>query len=196
MRQIALPLDELRPGLASSLIITTSNAPVVSALGQSGAWPGRCAILCGPARSGKTLMARYFATQSDCDIIDNADLEPPETLFNAWNRAQESGRPLLLLSTIPPADWKIALPDLRSRLGSALLLTLPPPDDELVGQLLQKHLQDRGTAIGVEALAYVSKRIERRYGAIEKFAREANALALAENAPISLGLVKRILAEV
>ncbi len=194
MRQIALPLDELRPGIASSLIITASNAPIISALGQSASWPGKCSILCGPARSGKSLLARYFATQADCDIIDNADTEPAETLFNAWNRAQESGRPLLLLSSIPPADWKIGLPDLRSRLASALLLTIPSPDDELVGQLLQKHLQDRGTAIGVEALAYVSKRIERRYGAIEQFARDANALALAENAHVSLGLVKRVLA--
>jgi chromosomal replication initiation ATPase DnaA len=193
MRQIALPLDELRPGLASSLIITASNAPIISVLGKSDTWPGKCAILCGPARSGKSLMARYFATQAACDIIDDADQKADETLFNAWNRTQESGRPLLLLSSLPPADWSIELADLRSRLASAFLLTVPPPDDELVGQLLQKHLQDRGTAIGVEALAYVSKRIERRYAAIEKFARDINALALSENAPVSLGLVKRIL---
>jgi hypothetical protein len=193
MAQIALPLDELRPGAASSLIITESNAQVATALVQASNWPGRCAILCGPARSGKSLMARYFVMQASGDVIDNAETAGEEVLFNAWNRAQENGRPLLLISDIPPADWKIALPDLRSRLGAAMLLQIPPPDDELVTQLLQKHLADRGTVIGMEALAYASKRIERRYGAIEAFAREANALALAENAPINMGLVKRLI---
>ncbi len=193
MAQIALPLDELRPGAASSLIITESNAPVAAALVQASNWPGRCAILCGPARSGKSLMARYFVMQASGNVIDNAETASEEVLFNAWNRAQENGRPLLLISDIPPADWKIALPDLRSRLGAAMLLQIPPPDDELVTQLLQKHLADRGTVIGMEALGYASRRIERRYGAIEAFAREANALALAENAPINMGLVKRLI---
>jgi hypothetical protein len=191
--QIALPLDELRPGSASSLIITQSNAPVVAALADAANWPGRCAILCGPARSGKTLMARYFGMQIPGDVIDNAEIASEEALFNAWNRAQETQRPLLLISTLPPSDWAITLADLRSRLGSARLLEIPPPDDELVRQLLQKHLQDRGTVIGNEALSYVSRRIERRYAAIESFAREANAAALAGNVPISLGLVKRLM---
>jgi chromosomal replication initiation ATPase DnaA len=194
MRQIALPLDELRPGSASSLIITESNAPIVAALADASNWPGRCAILCGPGRSGKSLMARYFMSQISGDVIDDAEIAGEEALFNAWNRAQETARSLLLISSIPPADWAISLPDLRSRLGAATLLQIPPPDDELVGQLIQKHLADRGTMIGMEALAYVIKRIQRRYTAIETFAREANAAALAGNEPINLGLVKRLMA--
>lgn len=193
MRQIALPLDELQTGKASSLIITTSNAGIVAALGNAANWPSHCAILHGPARSGKSLMAWYFAAQSAGEVIENAEIAGEEKLFNAWNRAQQSGRPLLLISSLPPADWNIALADLRSRLGSAVLLQIPPPDDELISQLVQKHLQDRGTAIGVDALAYVSKRIERRYAAIEGFARDANALALAENVSINMALVRRLI---
>lgn len=194
MRQIALPLDELRPGKAASLIITESNAACAAALSDAVNWPSRCAILCGPARSGKSLMARYFASQVDGVTIDNADSVGEVTLFNAWNRAQETARPLLLISQFAPADWQIGLQDLRSRLASALLIQIPLPDDELLAQLIQKHLADRGTAIGIEALNYVARRINRRYADIENFARDANALALTENAPVSLGLVKRILA--
>ena len=194
MRQIALPLDELSPGSASSLIITDSNAPIAAALGDASHWPGRCGVLAGPARSGKSLMARYFAARSGGEMIENADSAGDELLFNAWNRAQEAGQPLLLVSRFAPADWDIKLPDLRSRLGAAMLLQIPPPDDELVAQLIQKHLGDRGTAIGVDALAYVTKRIDRSYSAIESFARDANALALAENAAVNLALVKRVLA--
>jgi chromosomal replication initiation ATPase DnaA len=192
MRQIALPLDELRGGGLSSLIITESNATAFAGLGNASSWSGRCAILIGPARSGKSLMARYFAAQ-DGTVIDNADKSGSQVLFNAWNRAQEREAPLLLISRWRPADWNVDLPDLRSRLGAALLLEISAPDDEMVEQLLQKQLADRGAAISVDALSYVKRRIERSYAAIEAFARNANALAMAENAPVNLALVKKLL---
>lgn len=192
MRQIALPLDELRGGASSSLIITLSNATAFAGLGSSASWPRHCAILVGPARSGKSLMARYFGGQVGT-VIDDAETNAAETLFNAWNRAQESAVPLLLISRWLPADWNIALPDLKSRLGSALLLEIGAPDDEMIEQLLQKQLADRGAAITMDALSYVKRRIERSYAAIESFARAANAMALAENAPVNLTLVKKVL---
>lgn len=139
-------------------------------------------------------MARYFSTRVDGVIIENAESAGETTLFNVWNRSQETQRPLLLISQFAPSDWQIDLPDLRSRLASALLIEIPPPDDELLGQLIQKHLTDRGTAMGIEALNYVTRRINRRYVDIENFARDANAMALAENTPVNLSLVKRLLA--
>jgi Bacterial dnaA protein len=192
MRQIALPLDELRGGGSPSLIITDANAAAFAGLGNAASWPGRCAILVGPARSGKSLMARYFAGQGG-SVIDDADSAAAEVLFNAWNRAQESGAGLLMVSRWLPADWNIALPDLRSRLGAAALLEIAPPDDEMIEQLLQKQLADRGAAISIDALSFVKRRIERSYAAVELFARAANALAMAENAPVNLALVKKVL---
>jgi Bacterial dnaA protein len=192
MRQIALPLDELRGGGSPSLIITDANAAAFAGLGNAASWPGRCAILVGPARSGKSLMARYFVGQGG-SVIDDADSAAAEVLFNAWNRAQEGGAGLLLVSRWRPADWNIALPDLRSRLGAAALLEIAPPDDEMVEQLLQKQLADRGAAISIDALSFVKRRIERSYAAVELFARAANALAMAENAPVNLALVKKVL---
>jgi Bacterial dnaA protein len=192
MRQIALPLDELRGGRSSSLIITDVNATAFAGLGNAAAWPGRCGILVGPARSGKSLMARYFSGKGGT-VIDDADTAGAELLFNAWNRAQESGVQLLLVSRWHPAGWQIELPDLRSRLGAALLFEISPPDDEMIEQLLQKQLADRGAAISIDALSYVKRRIERSYAAIEGFARNANALAMAENAPVNLALVKKVL---
>ncbi len=194
MRQIALPLDELRTGASSSLIVTDSNAGVFASLGNAHIWHGRCAIITGPARSGKSLMARYFAMQVGGAVIDDAAASGAELLFNAWNRAQETDTPLLLVSRWRPADWAISLPDLRSRLAAATLLEIGAPDDELIEQLIQKHLTDRGAAISVDALSYVKRRVERSHAAIESFARAANALALAENVAVNLALVKRVLA--
>lgn len=192
MSQIALPLDELRGGASSSLIITDSNATAFAGLGSAANWAKRCAILVGPARSGKSLMARYFSGQGGT-VIDDAETTPAETLFNAWNRAQDMGVPLLLVSRWQPGEWNVVLPDLQSRLGAALALEIAAPDDEMIEQLLQKQLADRGAAISIDALSYVKRRIERSYAGIEKFARAANAMALAENAPVNLALVKKVL---
>ncbi len=192
MRQIALPLDELRGGTSSSLIITPSNATAFAGISSSANWPKGCAILTGPARSGKSLMARYFSGQGGT-VIDDAETSVDETLFNAWNRSQETSVPLLLISRWRPADWNIVLPDLKSRVGAALLLEIAAPDDEMIEQLLQKQLADRGAVISIDAISYVKRRIERSYAAIEGFARAANAMALANNAPVNLSLVKKVL---
>ena len=192
MQQIALPLDKLRTGGSDSVIITVSNAAAFAALGNHAAWPGHCAILIGPPRSGKSLMARYFAGQGG-EVIDDADTLGDEDLFHRWNAALGAGQSILMLSTKAPAEWDVQLADLRSRLGASQLLEIAAPDDELIGQLLLKHLHDRGTSIGPEALSYVVKRVERSHAALEELARQANAVALAEGSAITLPLVRGLL---
>jgi hypothetical protein len=194
MRQISLPLDKLRSGGPDSLIITPSNADAFAALGNHAAWPGHCAILIGPSRSGKSLMARYFAGQGG-EVIDDADTLPDEELFHRWNAALSAGQSLLLLSDKDPAAWNVTLPDLRSRLGASQLIAIAEPDDELIEQLLLKHLHDRGTSIGPDALAFVAKRIERSHAALEDFARDANAMALEQGSAITLSLVRGVIGD-
>lgn len=193
MRQIALPIDALRPDKTGSLIVTSCNAAIVETLANSANWPSRCAILTGPARSGKSLLASYFAGKGGGLILDKAESLPDEAVFNAWNRVQEEKSALLLISRFAPANWGVELPDLKSRLAAALNMEIGPPDDELVEHLLQKHLQDRGTAVTPEVLAYVTKRISRSYVKIEDFARQVNALALSENKAVGLAMAKKIL---
>ena len=193
MKQIALPFDELNPDRTDDcLIVTASNAAAFAALGNSASWSGHCALLVGPARSGKSLMARYFAAQGG-SVIDDADRLSAEDLFHQWNSAKNSGKSLLLVSGKTPAEWDITLPDLRSRLSAAQLLEIGDLDDELAEQLLLKFLRDRGTSIGPEALAFVVRRIERSHADVEGFAKKANALALAEGSAITLPLVRRLM---
>ena len=200
MQQIALPLDKLRSGGSDSVIITASNAAAFAALGNHAAWPGHCAILIGPPRSGKSLMARYFAGQGSPnarnEVIDDADMLDDEVLFHRWNAALDAGQSILMLSTKAPAEWDVELADLQSRLGASQLLEIAAPDDELAGQRLLKHLYDRGTSLGPEALSYVVKRDERSHAALEALARQANAVALAEGSAITLPLVRNLLGSV
>ncbi len=194
MRQTALPLDKLRSGGSDSLIVTPSNASVFAALGNHRSWPGHCAILVGPPRSGKSLMARYFASQGG-DVVDDADQLSDEELFHRWNSAMAASQSLLLTSQKEPADWNVTLPDLRSRLSASQLMHIDAPDDDLMTQLLLKHLHDRGTSIGPEALGFVIKRIERSHAALEDFARDVNAAALAAGSAITLPLVRTLLTQ-
>ncbi len=136
-------------------------------------------------------MGRYFAAQGG-QAIDDAETLGDVDLFHRWNAAKNAGQGLLLLSGKLPGDWLVELPDLRSRLGAAQLLQIGEPDDELAEQLLLKYLRDRGTSIGPEALAFVLRRIERSYAAVEDFAKRANALALAKGSAITLPLVRRL----
>jgi chromosomal replication initiation ATPase DnaA len=92
-----------------------------------------------------------------------------------------------------PADWAITLPDLKSRLAAAQLISLGEPDDELAEQLMLKLFRDRGTSIGLDALTYALRRIERSHAAIEEFVRSANRFSLSEGGALTLPRVKRLL---
>jgi chromosomal replication initiation ATPase DnaA len=118
--QIALPLSMRKGGSAARIVVGDANARAVEALQASADWPYRTAILAGPPRSGKTMLANWFAAREMGDVVDDAHMQDETQLFHRWNRAQEAGRALLL--TVPAGGWDIALPDLKSRLGAALHL--------------------------------------------------------------------------
>ena len=176
MSQIALPLLATQSGDSERIIIGTGNQSVAASLARPQDWPFRTAILTGPARSGKSLFARWFAVQGVGDVIDGADGRDETEVFHRWNRAQEEGRSLLLV--IDGDHWEIALPDLRSRMGAALWLEIGPLDDESAGELMLSHAARRGIALGVGAPAYLIPRMERSYAAIEQVIAEIDRLSL------------------
>ncbi len=126
--QIALPLIPAGAGEPSSIVIGSGNRAVAEALAAPASWPFRTAILHGPPRAGKSLFARWFAAQQAGEAIDDAETLDETAIFHRWNRAQESGIPLLLV--VGGGGWDIALPDLRSRMGAALQLEIGPPGME------------------------------------------------------------------
>lgn len=87
MSQIALPLSA--PGAHPSRILSGSaNAAVIDALGRAAAWPFRTALLSGPPRSGKSLIARWFVENGLGEAVDDADQADEAALFHRWNAAQ------------------------------------------------------------------------------------------------------------
>ncbi|MEO5707967.1 MAG: ATPase [Alteraurantiacibacter sp.] len=185
MSQIALPLKAGSGGPAR-IIIGPANAHVAQALAQPETWPFRTAVLTGPPRSGKSLFARWLANTGTCDVVDEAQALPEDQLFHRWNRAQEQGRPLLLVGGTPP--WTIALPDLRSRLGAALQLEIGQPDDAMAGELLLSLAATRGLALGPDAIAYLVPRAPRDQAEIERLVDMIDRLSMERKSPPTQGI--------
>jgi chromosomal replication initiation ATPase DnaA len=191
MSQIALPLSAGREG-PSRIVVGSANQAVFEAMALVSNWPFRTALLLGPPRSGKSLIARWFAQEGMGEAIDDAHLVDEAELFHRWNRAQEDGRPLLLVAA---SGWTIALPDLASRLGAALQLEFGTPDDAMLEDLLALHAELRGLALGLDGIAYLVPRIERSHIEVERIVAAIDRLSLERKAPPTLGIWREALEE-
>jgi hypothetical protein len=193
MTQIALPLGG--SGTAR-IVVGNANEGVVEAFQNTAAWPFRTAILFGPPRSGKSLLARWFAESESGDVIDNALALDETELFHRWNRAQEQGTPLLVVGPAEEANWQVALPDLASRLGAALRLTIGTPDDAMLADLIAAHAEQRGLILGEGAAPYLVPRMERSHIAAERLVAAIDRLSLERKQAATLALWRDALEEV
>ncbi|OBX20750.1 ATPase [Erythrobacter sp. QSSC1-22B] len=185
MSQIALPLDS-GDAAPSRIVVGAGNRRAVDALSQPHDWPFRTAVLLGPPRSGKSLLARWFEAQGHGEAIDGAQDLDETQLFHRWNRAQEDGHPLLLVAD--GDAWEIALPDLASRLGGSLQLAITAPDDAMVAELIAAHAEQRRLALADGAAHYLVPRLTRSYAAIERVVAEIDRISLERKAPATLSI--------
>jgi len=184
--QIALPLRR-GPGKApAKIVVGNANSHIFDALAAPESWPFRSAVLTGPPRSGKSLVARWFSEQGKGEAIDDADALDETELFHRWNRAQESGTPLLIVSNAE--HWEIALPDLKSRLGAALQLEIGTPDDEMVAALIEAEAAERGLALAEGATTYLVPRCERSFTGIERLVAAIDRISLERKQPATLSV--------
>jgi chromosomal replication initiation ATPase DnaA len=179
MTQLALPLAwPAEPG-GEAFLVGPSNEQAVRMLDAWADWPVRTALLVGAPRSGRSLLARVFATRSGAAVIDDARSVSEPELFHAWNRAQEEGRPLLLVADRRPSAWETRLPDLRSRLAASPVAEIGAPDDALARALLAHSFERRGLDARPDLIDWMAARVERSHAALLD-AAEAVARAAAE----------------
>lgn len=193
--QIALPLDWPQTQGESRFIVSDANRDASDHFRKWSLWPVRATILTGPRRSGRSLLARSFVERVDGRLVDQAESSDEEELFHAWNAAQESGRPLVMIADRVPPGWDIGLPDLRTRLAVTPVARMLEPDDALFQQLIDLHFADRGLHIPREALRFMSERIQRDYWTAERAVEAVDRYAIAERARLTLPTVRRALVE-
>ena len=166
MSQIALPFEWPADPHDDEFLVSSSNAHAVHTLEHWGAWPVMAAILVGPRKSGRSLLARIFAAKSHGSIIDEADQQPEADLFHAWNCAQAERKPLLMVADQAPPEWKVGLPDLRSRLAASPIARLGAPDDVLMRSLFERQFIKRGLDARPDLIDWLLARIERSHIAV------------------------------
>jgi hypothetical protein len=195
MSQLALPLAWPADPSDDAFLVGPSNERAVRELDRWRDWPVRTALLIGPRKSGRSLLARIFAAKSGGAIVDDADGQPETVLFHAWNRAEAEGRPTLFVANQVPPGWEVRLPDLRSRLAASPIAAIGAPDDDLACVLLDRLLTARGLDVRADLLDWLGARIERSHLAVMRAADALGDRAMERRARLSIPFARATLAE-
>jgi chromosomal replication initiation ATPase DnaA len=219
--QLTLDLALPPPTYArEDFVVAAGNREALAWLDRWPDWPAPALALSGPPGSGKTHLARIWATRASAALVDGVDLEgksvpdltalsnasaaivieraeraPERALFHLYNLMRERRGHLLLISEAPPAHWRIALPDLASRLRAAPAVAVAPPDDELLGSIILKQLADRQLHAGAGVVQYLVSRMERSGEAARHIVAALDRRALAERREIDRRLAADVLDE-
>ena len=195
MGQIALPLDWPVADADEDFLLSEANGQVFEHLKRWSTWPVMATLMTGPRKSGRSLLGRIFVRKTGGRLFDDAEDHEEEALFHAWNQAQETRKPLLIVASAPPPAWVVRLPDLRSRLAATPQVAIGEVDDRLIGDLVVKLLGDRGVAVPPDVPAYFVPRIERSYVAVQRVVDALDRAALSHHRRITVAMAKRALAE-
>lgn len=195
--QIALPLSARAPAAAQRIVVGNANAAVIEALQDPLRWPFHVAVLTGPPRSGKSLLARWaqgLAEAGRLDVIDDAEQLDETDLFHRWNAVQQGGAresgALLLVANADHRNggWQIALPDLASRIGGSLQLAIGAPDDAFAAELILAHAEARGLTLPDGAAEYLVPRTERSFAGIETLVATIDRISLERQSPATMSV--------
>jgi hypothetical protein len=195
--QIALPLSSGAPAEARRIVVGQANAPVIEALQDPARWPFHVAVLTGPPRSGKTLLARWaqgLVGPEQLVLIDNAETCDETDLFHRWNAVQQGGpregSALLIVANADPEQggWRIALPDLASRIGGSLQLAIGALDDAMMADLIHALAEQRGLSLPEGAAEYLVPRTTRSFAAIEALVATIDRISLERQLPATMSV--------
>ncbi|MEC9344189.1 MAG: hypothetical protein VYD64_10140 [Pseudomonadota bacterium] len=203
MRQIPLDLPVDAARARDDLIASPANRQAIEFIDAWPDWPGPVAVLAGPVGSGKSHMAGIWAERAGAHVVDMSGLEEPGTATGEWsavvledarpggipetalfhliNHLRATGGHCLITSREWPTAWRVALPDLASRLRAAQLVELAEPDDELLRQVIVKLFADRQIVIDPGVVEYLATRMERSLGAAGRLVAEIDREALSRN---------------
>jgi hypothetical protein len=193
--QIALPLDWPQTDGDARFILSDANREAFEQFRKWSLWPVKATILTGPRRSGRTLLARSFVERVGGRLFDEAEQRDEEELFHAWNQAQDTGRPLVMIADEVPPTWTPRLPDLKTRLAVTPVIRIEHPDDMLFAGLIQLFFADRGLHIPPDALRFMTERLHRDYWTAERAVEAVDRFAISERARLTLPTIRRALIE-
>ena len=118
-----------------------------------------------------------------------------EEFFHTFNTLREAQRQIVLSSDRPP-DAIATLEDrLRSRFKQGLITDIQPPDFETRLAILQKKGEQAGSHVPSDVLEFIATNITYNIRELEGALIRVNAYAALNNAELTVGLAREILAD-
>lgn len=216
--QYAFDFSPGRPGYGA-LVIGPANRRVVERLQEDAAWPGAWLCLVGPPRSGRTTLARIWAGERDGCVLDPAGfaaapqsaldlaaagrlalddsdgIADEDRLLHVLNLARNTGGRVLLTASAAPADWPVRQPDLASRLRAMSVMTIEPPGEEMVRDLLEAACHRRHFGLPDDVWSYLSRRVARDYAALDALAEELCAAVSGTGRGLTVPVARQVMGE-
>jgi len=219
VKQIPFDFDP-RPALGGEdFLVAPSNADAVQWVERWPDWPGPVLAIAAPEGAGKTHLAHVFQAQTGACMVSVEDLQTlradgvladapalvledvelflgaqlAEELLHLYNLAREGNVKILMTAQRPPSRWAVDLKDLSSRLKTAPVAEIGPPDDALLTALIVKQFADRQLSVDQDVLTYMLARMDRSFCAVRNLIQAVDEHALAQKRAITIPLVRGVL---
>ena len=141
-------------------------------------------------------LERYGA----CRLVAVDDLEKLESsailqegILYLFNRMRSMGGRLLVAGRTAPQKLEGLRPDLRSRLLWGEWIVLDPPEDEMLGAILAKMVEDRQVRCSPELLKFLQLRLPRCIPDYAVALDRLNEAGLVLKRPLTVHLAKEVL---
>ena len=194
MSQIPLNLRPDARQSFSNFHITSGNQAAVTMLRARERWPSAAVLILGPQGAGKTHLGVAWLDEAGGEFIDDAHSVDEIALFDAINRALAGENPgLVLASALPPTEWGVSTPDLRSRLNAMPTLTLAEHDEASLEPILRELFEQAGRVVGQDVVTFVLRQCERSVDALRELVLELDVAAGSKKADLTKAFVAKYL---
>jgi chromosomal replication initiation ATPase DnaA len=179
-------------------------------------WSGPLTLIVGPAKAGKSHLARIWAERAGAGAPEVADIEAlarqggtlplvledvdrrgydEHALFHLLNQSMRDGRPLLMTAREPVGAWPYKTNDVLSRARLAAHFEMSLADDIQLSQMFVKLFGDRQVSVDPKIIEYLVPRMERSPEEAVVLADLMDRLALAKGTAITRTIAAEALAQ-
>lgn len=216
--QMSFPLPRRNRQGRSDFFVGEGTTQALAMIGNDEGWPDGKLALVGEGGSGKSHLVAIWGDETGAHILSTGDVadalprlieetgarvavedidqiasDDEEPLFHLHNHLRASGGKLLITGRSPPNRWRIALPDLASRLSAATVVEIATPDEATMTAVLAKQFDDRQIVPPGDLVAYLARHLPRSYAAARSVVEELDRLALDSARPLTRNLALSII---